>query len=97
MWRAARQPTNAAISVGDHGVQERRDAPRTRKVATGKILFDSTVLDCAILDLSDRGACLELSTTERLPSDFALTLTDGNKRQCKVVWKEQDRVGVEFC
>jgi hypothetical protein len=53
-------------------VEERRNAHRVGKVATGKILFGSAVIDCAILDVSDRGARLEVSTIEELPSDFVL-------------------------
>jgi hypothetical protein len=78
-------------------VEERRNAHRVDKVATGKILFGSAVIDCAILDVSDRGARLELSTTEELPSDFVLKLTEGDRRECKVVWRDENGVGVEFC
>jgi hypothetical protein len=78
-------------------VEERRNAHRVGKVATGIILFGSEVIDCAILDVSDRGARLELSTTKELPSDFVLKLTEGDRRECKVVWRNETRVGVEFC
>jgi hypothetical protein len=78
-------------------VEERRNADRIGKVATGEILFGSAVIECAILDVSDRGARLELSTPKELPSDFVLKLTEGNRRQCKVVWRDENRVGIEFC
>ena len=78
-------------------MEERRTVHRVGKVATGKILFGSAVIDCAILDVSDRGARLELSTTKELPSDFVLKLTEGERRECKVVWRDENRVGVEFC
>jgi PilZ domain len=78
-------------------VVERRNDHRIGKIATGEILFGSTIIECAILDVSDRGARLELSTPNELPSDFVLKLTEGNRRQCKVVWRDVNRVGVEFC
>jgi hypothetical protein len=81
---------------GGRTLQERRNAHRVGKVATGKILFGGAVTDCAILDVSDRGARLELSTTKGLPSIFSLRLTQGNRRECKVVWRDENTVGVEF-
>ncbi len=77
-------------------MQERRNTHRVAKVATGHILFGSAVIDCAILDVSDRGARLELSTIEGLPTLFSLRLTEGNRRDCKVVWRDENIVGVEF-
>ena len=79
--------------------EERRSAHRLNKAATGQILFGSAAAHCAILDLSDRGARLELSTTNGLPSNFVLKLTEGSKRECKVIWRDEseNRVGVEFC
>ncbi len=78
-------------------VQERRSAPRISNAATGQILVGTMVIDCAILDVSDRGARLELSTTKALPTDFVLKLTDGHRQDCKVVWRDETTVGVEFC
>jgi len=77
-------------------VDERRKDPRAAKLATGQIVFDSAVLHCAIVDLSDHGACLEVSTTNGLPSEFVLRLTEGDKHQCKVAWRDHNRMGVEF-
>ena len=77
-------------------MDERRKAPRAAQLATGQILFGSAILHCAIVDLSDHGACLELSTTNGLPSEFVLRLTEGNKRQCRVTWRDNNRIGVEF-
>ena len=77
-------------------MDERRKSLRGAKLATGQIVFDSTVLHCAIVDLSDHGACLEVSMTQELPSEFVLRLTEGNRRQCQVAWRDHNRVGVEF-
>ncbi len=78
-------------------MQDRRSAPRSSAAATGQIVVASTVIDCAILDVSARGARLELSTTKGLPTQFVLKLTDGGRRDCKVVWQDETTVGVEFC
>jgi hypothetical protein len=34
--------------------------------------------------------------TQELPSEFVLRLTEGNRRQCQVAWRDHNRVGVEF-
>ena len=61
-----------SAQFGGHPVDERRKAPRAAQLATGQILFGSAILHCAIVDLSNHGACLELSTTDGLPSEFVL-------------------------
>lgn len=55
---------------------------------------------CTLLDISDTGARLRLPTgseIEVLP-EFVLSLSQrGNLfRQCLLVWRERDQVGVQF-
>jgi PilZ domain len=58
----------------------------------------SVMQSCAISDISEAGAQLRLASTDELPEQFALVIAKGGsvKRQCKVVWREKNRVGVQF-
>ena len=54
--------------------------------------------DCRMADVSAFGARLELKDVEAIPEQFILLLShDGRlRRQCKVVWRSKDAIGVEF-
>jgi hypothetical protein len=53
---------------------------------------------CTIIDMSETGAQLQVSADAAVPGEFWL-LIGGNshvRRLCKVVWRTDNRVGVEF-
>jgi PilZ domain len=53
---------------------------------------------CVMHDISANGACLGSKTPDALPDNFILLLShDGRlRRQCAVVWRKRDSLGVEF-
>jgi|HubBroStandDraft_1064217.scaffolds.fasta_scaffold665851_2 hypothetical protein len=53
---------------------------------------------CVMHDVSATGACLGSKTPGALPDNFILLLShDGRlRRQCSVVWRAKDSLGVEF-
>ena len=89
--------------IGDSGVagpmDERRKKHRSRTIKVGKIIFNRklSVIDCAIRNLTDRGANLVLPNITSLPETFELHIPiDALKRSCRVVWRLPDRIGVAF-
>jgi hypothetical protein len=54
--------------------------------------------NCRMLDLSARGARLELESAAALPDKFILLLSHdgGLRRQCCVIWRSENAVGIEF-
>jgi hypothetical protein len=53
---------------------------------------------CVIIDMSETGAQLEVPAEVAVPGEFVL-LIGGNshvQRLCKLVWRTDKRVGVEF-
>lgn len=79
---------------------DRRKGKR-RDVAHGaRIVYDegSGLQNCRMLDVSAFGAQLELEEALTLPDKFVLLLShDGTlRRQCLVVWRTQNTVGVKF-
>jgi hypothetical protein len=79
-------------------MNERRGNRRARILKSGKIALSEKApkLDCAIRNLSDAGACLQISTTFGIPSHFDLLLAGGERRACQVMWRTDNLLGVAF-
>ena len=54
--------------------------------------------NCTVLDVSEDGARIMLSSTAELPKEFWLVLTkDGTRRRhCRMVWRTETQIGVEY-
>ena len=78
---------------------EMRKKPRRGFHYNAKIFKDkNTLLSCAIADISDSGARLNLESDVELPAEFTLLLTSngGARRQCRLIWREGLTLGVKF-
>ena len=53
---------------------------------------------CAIVDISDSGARLQLEDECELPEHFVLLLTESGeaRRHCRIVWRDGLFMGVQF-
>jgi hypothetical protein len=78
-------------------MNEHRISPRRRVLKTGQIAFSDKVpkLECTVRNLSETGACLQISTTVGMPASFGL-FVDGVRHSCQVVWRTETRLGVTF-
>ena len=80
---------------------ERRRSPREPSGESAEIVHGlNKSISCVIRDLSSYGACLEVAPptdTVSLPEQFLLFRPSSRSmRNCKVVWRSFQRVGVEF-
>jgi PilZ domain len=85
--------------VEEIAVREQRKHERRLTLKTANIHFDvnGEERECAVLDLSDAGACVIVASTTDVPDTFALTTDrDGLTRECKVVWRKGNRLGLSF-
>lgn len=76
-----------------------RTAPRTRTLLRGRIEFNSgmSTLDCAIRDLSDTGARLELGDSVAMPGVFRLYIPKYERwYDAETRWHRGVFVGIEF-
>jgi hypothetical protein len=78
----------------------RRKSLRRHFGYPGQLHFEGGVPPqaCTIIDMSETGAQLQVPPDVAVPGEFAL-LIGGNshvRRQCKLVWRTDNRVGVEF-
>ena len=79
-------------------MRDLRKAPRLRTYKGGRVnAVHFPGLDCIIRNLSDAGACL-LVDSGKIPIDEfdLLILPEYLKRRCKVIWRRQDKLGVQF-
>ncbi|MGE0062869.1 MAG: PilZ domain-containing protein [Xanthobacteraceae bacterium] len=80
------------------GQVERRRIRRHRTLKGGSIAFNSGArFDCRVRNLSPLGACLEVESSIGVPDTFVLLIDSEHARyDCRVVWREPKRLGVEF-
>jgi len=78
---------------------DKRKARRHRMRVDARLVLDSGELcDCALSDVSDRGARINVHDSEIIPENFVLLLAGnaGARRQCRVIWRKHQQVGVKF-
>ena len=53
---------------------------------------------CAVADISETGARLNVEDIDSIPDEFMLVLSRRGdaQRKCRVVWRKQRQIGVEF-
>ncbi len=88
----------ALLILGGRAVQEKRqDIFRRRILKNAQIILGEKApkLDCAVRNLSDTGACLQVSTTYGIPSTFEVII-EGVRRTCRSIWRTDTKIGVTF-
>jgi hypothetical protein len=88
-------PQNRTMENPTH---ERRNVARRRARKTAHITFKGhwATIDCTVLNLSDRGACLKVESPIGIPDSFDLVLDHASVRDCRVTWRKATQIGVEF-
>lgn len=89
-------PSSNAQAPDD--VKDRRGAPRVRVIQKGNIRFlDSGAgVTCVILDRSETGARLRPTDVLSCPDRFQLHSPGVPPRPCEVVWRDGQKIGVQF-
>jgi hypothetical protein len=78
---------------------ERRQAERHKTYKGAQILCGAgpPIIGCVVRNLSRTGACIEVDMVIRTSRLFNLMLdSDGSMRACQVVWRTEQRMGVQF-
>jgi PilZ domain-containing protein len=77
-----------------------RKSPRRAFHYNATIVIDGETQShpCAIVDISNTGARLQLKDDFELPEHFLLLLTRGGgaRRRCKIIWRDGLFAGVQF-
>jgi hypothetical protein len=81
-------------------MEDKRATARRRVLKYGRIIFNdgSSVMDCTVHDLSERGARLRVASSSlHIPDRFRLALLgEVNRLPCRVVWRSMHELGVSF-
>jgi PilZ domain len=78
---------------------DRRQKTRQLTLKTAKInaLHVPSGIDCAVLDISEEGACILLPAGAEIPSSFDLAIDfSGERYVCTVAWRSGNKIGVSF-
>jgi hypothetical protein len=79
---------------------DRRRLPRIRSLKSARIDFNPhwPPIECVVRNLSEHGACIEMEGGFNTSIEFELTfLSAREKRACRQIWRQDNRLGVEFC
>ena len=76
---------------------ERRKHPRTEVSEVAYLSSGGASTRCRVLNISAEGAAIDVPTAAFVPDRFQLmTEKDRVVRKCRVVWIQQNRIGVAF-
>ena len=78
--------------------RERRGVARSRVSMSALIVFRKgcCMMGCRILNTSDTGALLKPANIALCPTEFVLKPRLDPPRDCEVVWRDGDLVGVRY-
>ncbi len=79
-------------------MSEHRAQLRHRALKAGVITFNQAGgISCTLRNISTTGACLEVESPLGIPATFDLVVeSDHVTRPCRVIWRREHRIGVEF-
>lgn len=80
-------------------IEDRREFPRSDifKFGFAVVQEASATYTCMTLNVTDRGAKIEVEDSSKLPDHFLLAPTeDKDPRPCRVLWRIGPKMGVVF-
>ena len=78
-------------------MDEHRIAPRHRVLKAGTIEFSGEAIACTVRNLSATGAAIEINSPLWFPDRFVLAVeSEGWRKPCRVVRRQDKRIGVVF-
>jgi hypothetical protein len=76
---------------------KQRKTPRQRTLKSGTIILGKKAkLECKVRNLTESGACLEVDATFGIPSTFMFGLPGQTVQTCKVIWRTDRQLGINF-
>jgi hypothetical protein len=76
--------------------RERRKNFRVEWNSPATVHHDKLTRPCILLNFSDGGARIAGIRADTIPNEFTLHITRGRAHKCRVLWRSDHTVGVEF-
>lgn len=79
-------------------MSDKRIAQRRRTLKGARIVLNDgySTFDCTVRNLSETGARVQVASLIGLPDSFSLLFDDGQRHECRIVWRKPEEIGVEF-
>lgn len=80
-------------------MQDRRQSARDKVLFGGvaEINERGSTMDCVVRNINERGACVEIDETARLPENLSLNIPrKGRSFLARMIWRQAGRVGLAF-
>ena len=77
-------------------MNEKRAAQRNRVLKAGKIEFGSSAINCMVRNITELGALIDVTSPIGIPDHFTLAFQTGLHKYCRIVWRNDHRIGVAF-
>ena len=80
-------------------MQDRRHGERDKVYLGGvaEINDSGSTMDCVVRNFSDRGACVELESSAKLPDRMRVTIArKGRSYLARMIWRQANLVGLAF-
>jgi hypothetical protein len=86
------------FAMTENSDTDNRGTQRRTTLKGGKIAFNGgrSTIDCAVRNLSGKGAKLQVSSVIGIPDTFELLLPNTLRQPCRVIWRKTKEIGVEF-
>lgn len=77
---------------------KRKSRRRTMRYSAWLALEGEVLQGCAISDISETGARINVEDADALPDHMTLLLSGNGspRRKCQVIWRQQGQIGVRF-
>lgn len=78
-------------------MSDQRGSRRAKVLKSARISFGGGAISCAVCNLSEAGALLDVESPLGIPAQFTLVIPcDDLSRPCRVIWRSGNRLGVRF-
>ena len=80
-------------------MQDRRENARDKVIYGGvaEINERGSTMDCVVRNINERGACVEIDETAKLPEKLSLSIPHkGRSFLADMIWRHANRVGLAF-
>jgi hypothetical protein len=78
------------------GIEHRKYSRRDIELVVNVVAADGGIIRCWLSDISEGGARLATAEAGALPNMFVLELASNLSRWCRVAWRSDQAVGVQF-